>query len=335
MLNMFARDAQQSQPATPAATPPEVFLGDVRIHTMPASLLSARAVLRDERAEAMSVPLGVQVPEVAAPVVPAESAVAVDALEPPSHRRRWLVLVAVVLLFGATGAVFAYVQVQNEAAAPAPVVNNPTPSPTPAPAPAPVPTPEPQPVPVPTTPVPGIDTDSDGLTDAEEIIYTTNVRNPDSDGDTFLDGNEVFHRYDPNGLSPRTLLQTGTVKEYVLPESGVTLYYPASWTISRSENGVSFAPASQESVISLSVQPKDAAQSLEAWYASASDLPQRTARDPYATKEGLMAVSAADDRLVVLDGGDKVFLMRYDLGTFMRIEYFQTFKMMVNSLRKN
>lgn len=44
------------------------------------------------------------------------------------------------------------------------------------------------------------DTDSDGLTDREEVqIYHTNPTNPDTDGDSFLDGQEVKGGYNPNG----------------------------------------------------------------------------------------------------------------------------------------
>ena len=72
------------------------------------------------------------------------------------------------------------------------------------------------------TPVEELDTDSDGLTDAEEIRYGTMINKPDSDsdglfdreevviyhtnplvadtdGDGFLDGAEVQSGYDPNG----------------------------------------------------------------------------------------------------------------------------------------
>lgn len=54
-----------------------------------------------------------------------------------------------------------------------------------------------------------IDSDNDGLTDFEEInAYKTNPLNPDSDGDKYLDGQEVRSGYDPNGpgklLSPPT-----------------------------------------------------------------------------------------------------------------------------------
>lgn len=44
------------------------------------------------------------------------------------------------------------------------------------------------------------DTDSDGLGDREEVkVYGTNPRKVDTDGDTFLDGQEVAGGYNPNG----------------------------------------------------------------------------------------------------------------------------------------
>ena len=46
---------------------------------------------------------------------------------------------------------------------------------------------------------PAIDSDNDGLTDAEEKIYGTNPFNPDTDGDGYLDGAEVKGGYNPNG----------------------------------------------------------------------------------------------------------------------------------------
>lgn len=43
------------------------------------------------------------------------------------------------------------------------------------------------------------DTDQDGLTDAEEVnVWNTDPLNPDTDGDTYLDGAEVDNGYDPN-----------------------------------------------------------------------------------------------------------------------------------------
>lgn len=43
------------------------------------------------------------------------------------------------------------------------------------------------------------DSDNDGLTDMEEIIYGTDSQNPDSDGDGYKDGAEVDNGYNPLG----------------------------------------------------------------------------------------------------------------------------------------
>ncbi len=53
------------------------------------------------------------------------------------------------------------------------------------------------------------DTDADGLFDRDEVeIYHSNPLNPDSDGDTFSDGDEVRNGYNPNGDG--RLLETPT-----------------------------------------------------------------------------------------------------------------------------
>lgn len=45
-----------------------------------------------------------------------------------------------------------------------------------------------------------VDTDKDGLGDIEEKYkYGTNPNNPDTDGDSYLDGDEVKNEYNPNG----------------------------------------------------------------------------------------------------------------------------------------
>lgn len=45
-----------------------------------------------------------------------------------------------------------------------------------------------------------VDTDNDGLTDFDEVkIYFTDPLDSDSDGDSYLDGDEVSNGYNPNG----------------------------------------------------------------------------------------------------------------------------------------
>jgi len=60
-----------------------------------------------------------------------------------------------------------------------------------------------------------IDSDHDGLSDAMELLYKTDPNNPDTDGDGYMDGDEVANGYDPLIKSPndkinRSVLNTNT-----------------------------------------------------------------------------------------------------------------------------
>lgn len=46
------------------------------------------------------------------------------------------------------------------------------------------------------------DTDDDGLSDIDESYWNTDFQNPDSDGDGFIDGEEVVSRHDPTVAGP-------------------------------------------------------------------------------------------------------------------------------------
>jgi hypothetical protein len=48
------------------------------------------------------------------------------------------------------------------------------------------------------------DNDEDGLLFHEEVYYNTDYNNPDSDGDGFIDGDEVLESYNPAGTGVLT-----------------------------------------------------------------------------------------------------------------------------------
>ena len=285
----------------------------MRVFSMPEELRGRAAILQEE-------PKKEAVPEALQPIIipvplPAEP-------QPVILKKRVspvLIILLILVLMGGTGAgVWWYVVTY---ASPPQIIETPTPEPDP------VPTLDPEPE----EPFPGTDTDTDGLTNVEELLYGTDFRSPDTDGDTFLDGNVVFHRYDPNGLSPSTLLDTGAVRVLERADVPFTLYYPASWSLSAaSTNGKVTFRSEENGSIELTYEEKDSLTDLSAWM-KAGGISAKGAEETM-TKEGYPARSTEDGRTVYLDLGDWVVSAVYDLGDTMSIEFLQTFKMMMNSV---
>lgn len=192
--------------------------------------------------------------------------------------------------------------------------------------------------PFPTTRTPGKDTDSDGLTDTEEqLLYSTDPLRPDSDSDGFLDGNEVFHHYNPNGVAPGTLLESGLVKAFEATFAGgaYSILYPSVWRATvdaATPSDASFTTTTGE-VMALAVkQPKSADQTLQVWYDS-QGLKDKVVAG--TTKNGYPSLVAENQLAAYVDGGTFVIALTYNAGIKGTIEYLQTFQMMLNSIVVN
>ena len=184
---------------------------------------------------------------------------------------------------------------------------------------------------------PGKDIDSDGLTDIEETMYGTNPRDPDTDRDTFLDGNEVFHRYSPLGVSPQTLLDTGAVKQYLSADGFYELTYPSQWTVAGMVNsdfdstGEVIFRTNSTATIRLTISALGE-QDFESWYKQEeSDRASFGYLETTLTKEGYIAYQSSDERIAYVIANNQVFTFWYDLADEKEIVYMQTFQMMINS----
>ncbi len=184
----------------------------------------------------------------------------------------------------------------------------------------------------------GIDTDSDGLTDTEENdLYGTDYRNPDSDNDEFLDGNEVFHRYNPLGNAPVTLLESGLVSRFESEGFSYTTLYPSAWSpviVGGDTEGIMFNIESGE-VIQILVQAKEAEQSLAEWFTTQSPESDPRLVENIVTKNGYQGIRSPDDLTVYLEVNGSVYVISYNLGSKNLIDYRQTFEMMINSFEVN
>lgn len=317
-------DDQKTTPANsdkPAAPQSVVAGSDIVIHSMPKEFYDREVKLKEEpKPQPKAVvppppPAPLPVPPVAQPKPPAPL--------PRRGSKLWIVVVILIIIILGFGGTAGYLYYQGFFT-----------SPVIAPEPDPTPTPTPTPTPEPSKPVSGADTDSDGLSNVEELLYGTDFRNPDSDGDTFLDGNEVFHRFDPRGLAPSTLLDTGAVRVLENAELPFSMYYPTPWNpiSTPASQRVSFRSATGAAVNVL-WQDKAQELALDAWYdAQVGEVPMSRLQ-PTVTKEGYEALIGPDERVMYVNAGNRVYTLIYDLGDAKSIEFLQTFKMMANSFK--
>ncbi len=193
-------------------------------------------------------------------------------------------------------------------------------------------------IPVPPETKPSDDADNDGLSNAEEALFRTNINNPDTDNDGYLDGHEVFHLYNPSGFEPQKLADAGLVKLYTDPSMGYSVLYPTSWmavpvtpvgSTSTAISALSFNNSTGETIIQLAVQENPKKLSLGDWYREVNPEIQ-VAPKPYTSKAGEVGLEAADDLTIDFSMKGKVLQLMYSFAD--KAHYRRTFEMMANSL---
>lgn len=326
----------QTPPDLPKAQPePRVFVMPERYRGGAAGLAMTEPKKEDQKPAPVVARPPVPLPPKPQPPKP---------MAPPSHgapKSKAVVLVGVfVLLVLGIGGFFAFRTLSTPApsSTPAtPVVTTPVPPvTTPVPPIAAEPTP-PATSPFPTGTRPGSDTDSDGLSDLEErLLYASDPGLPDTDGDGFLDGNEVFNGYNPTQAPPSSLADAGLLKPYTVNAApGEVLYalsYPSSWTATPAADDprdAVFALTTGESLTISTEDKTDATQTIDAWYAAQN---QTTTVRPATTKSGVKTLQTEDGLTVYVDRGVSVLIFHLDTGMKGTVDYLQTFKMILNGL---
>jgi cysteine-rich repeat protein len=184
-------------------------------------------------------------------------------------------------------------------------------------------------------PVPNtcVDSDSDGLTDTEEAtIYGTDSHSVDSEGDTFNDGNEVSHLYDPMEKAPSSLDDSSSVRKVTNAVAGYSLLIPAKWATS-GENGNQFiATAPNSELFGIISASKPAEQSLVEWYLAMS--PGTDANDVERTRtlQGYDALRSPDRLTTYIDANDgRVFTLTYSYDAQPCLSFRTTYDALVGS----
>jgi hypothetical protein len=191
----------------------------------------------------------------------------------------------------------------------------------------------PPPAPVaPALPPGGLDSDSDGLSDLEEPLYGTDRQAPDADQDKFLDGNEVFHLYNPAAQAPVRLIDSGLVKPF-RSDVGWSLYVPAAWEANLDGSGGKGTVATgRGEQFFITLDDNATALPLVDWYVAKYPGTTVSSLRPITTKGGLEGVFAPDRMTAYFAWDGKIFSLRYDIDGQTYVNYRTTYEMMLNSL---
>jgi len=178
----------------------------------------------------------------------------------------------------------------------------------------------------------GVDSDSDGLFDKEEILLGTSSSTPDSDADSYLDGFELLNIYDPAGKGKLTANPAITV--YENKTFSYSLLYPEVFktSLSGGDDSVMFNTGDNQFIQAI-VQPNANGQSLDAWYLEQLDLAE-VDLSSRASGVGWLGIKNPDGLTVYLmDSKQKfIFSLSYNAGGGEVLDYFNIFQMMIKSL---
>lgn len=183
------------------------------------------------------------------------------------------------------------------------------------------------------TPAKGKDTDSDGMTDAEEMLLNTNPELADTDGDNYPDLDELRKLYNPAGRGKVTDANSTIYKRYTDPTYRYYLYLPAVSTPTSFQDGSVLFKVGATDFIKISREEDAGNAVLADWYKENQQLAEI---DPalFITKKGWSAIKSADGFIVYLQkvGAVGIYVVNYNHGLNNMIEYPNIFDLAVNSL---
>jgi hypothetical protein len=178
------------------------------------------------------------------------------------------------------------------------------------------------------------DSDSDGLTDEEEVLVGTDKAKTDTDGDGYSDLAELQKGYNPAGAGK--LSQAKSIGSY--DNANFSLIYPSVWQFTASGNDSVIFRTKDEQMIQISVQPNVKNQAIADWYKD------QFIGQPIKDTQLISQVDAEGNNLwqgifspngltvyLTNDKRQKIVSINYDLGFSGKLNYREMFMAMINS----
>ena len=178
------------------------------------------------------------------------------------------------------------------------------------------------------------DTDSDGLTNEEEILLGTNKEKSDTDGDGFSDLAELEKGYNPLGAGK--LAQIKAFGKY--DNTNFSLFYPSTWQFTANGNDSVVFRTGDDQMIQVSLQPNIKNQTIASWYKEQFGN-KEISNDQYINQvdsegnalwQGIFSPNGLTAYLTN-DKKQTIVSINYDLGFSSKLNYRQLFLTMINS----
>lgn len=180
------------------------------------------------------------------------------------------------------------------------------------------------------------DSDGDGLTDVEEELWGTNPANADTDNDIYSDQTELLNLYNPVGVAPQKIIDTQFVKTFINSQNNYSVYYPSGWiarALDETTNKEVLFTAITGEYVNVHTVPYPTTESFPQWFAANLPGEVLSIYQPFKNKFGVSGIMSPDKLVALISDGNNLFILNYNGGTRIDINYRTSFRVIVQSFK--
>jgi flagellar basal body-associated protein FliL len=185
-----------------------------------------------------------------------------------------------------------------------------------------------------------LDTDNDGLTDVEELLFKSDLNLVDTDDDTYEDSLEIKNLYSPSNTAPETLLGVGLVAEFISDLEKYKFLYPVSWKVQKidiDDSNIIFVSEQTSEYVEFKIEENPGELALNQWVKLKMQnlklkFKANYFEEAFVNKDkSLTGILLPELFMAFYANGNKVYSFTYQFDPEKPLSYSTTFLMFVKS----
>jgi hypothetical protein len=179
------------------------------------------------------------------------------------------------------------------------------------------------------------DVDNDGVSDAAEEIFGSDPGNPDTDADSYNDGHELYYLYNPNGIEPMKVIDSGAVKLFKSGNFNYSLYYPTNWlaaSVDIEGRQMLFTTLNGE-YVEARIFDMAPGQSLAEWFAAAAPSDSLSGYTDVESRFGAKGKMRSDGLVYLYVSGQRIYALVYHEIQENLVSYKKVLEVMARSFK--